>query len=72
MSFEPRDYLHHIQLEADYLARQSAGLSVEEFLRQKNREQERQAGKSGSDKHVRHAFYIALWLWLPGEGSSGK
>ena len=32
MSFEPRDYLRHILLEADYLAGQTAGLSVDEFL----------------------------------------
>jgi hypothetical protein len=32
MSFEPRDYLRHIQIEAEYLARQSAGVSAEEFL----------------------------------------
>src|SRR5450432_3472157 len=32
MSSEPRDYLRHIQVEAEYLARQSAGVSAEEFL----------------------------------------
>lgn len=32
MSFEPRDYLHHILEEVDYLLRASAGLSLEEFL----------------------------------------
>jgi uncharacterized protein with HEPN domain/predicted RNase H-like HicB family nuclease len=32
MSFEPRDYLRHILVEADYLIGQSAGLSVVEFL----------------------------------------
>ena len=32
MSFEPRDYLRHILVEADYLIGQSAGLSVQEFL----------------------------------------
>jgi uncharacterized protein with HEPN domain len=32
MSFEPRDYLRHILVEADYLIGQSAGLSVEKFL----------------------------------------
>ena len=32
MSFEPRDYLRHILVEADYLIGQSAGVSVEEFL----------------------------------------
>jgi uncharacterized protein with HEPN domain len=31
MSFEPRDYLRHILLEADYLIGQSAGLSFEAF-----------------------------------------
>ena len=32
MSFEPRDYLRHILVEADYLIGRSAGLSFEEFL----------------------------------------
>jgi len=31
MSFEPRDYLRHIVVEADYLIGQSAGLSFESF-----------------------------------------
>ena len=29
MSFEPRDYLRHILVEADYLISQSAGVSAE-------------------------------------------
>jgi uncharacterized protein with HEPN domain len=33
MSFEPHDYLRHIQVETDYLIAQSTGLSLEEFLR---------------------------------------
>ena len=32
MSFEPRDYLRHIVVEADYLIDQSAGLSFEAFI----------------------------------------
>jgi len=32
MSFEPRDYLHHILVEADFLLTQSAGQSFEQFL----------------------------------------
>ena len=32
MSFEPRDYLRHILVEADYLAGRSAGLSFDEFV----------------------------------------
>jgi uncharacterized protein with HEPN domain len=32
MSFEPRDYLLHILREADYLLRESAGITSEEFL----------------------------------------
>ena len=32
MSFEPRDYLRHILLEADYLIGRSAGLSFDEFM----------------------------------------
>ena len=32
MSFEPRDYLRHILVEADYLIVRSAGLSFEAFL----------------------------------------
>ena len=32
MSFEPRDYLRHIVVEADYLIGQSAGLSFETFI----------------------------------------
>ena len=32
MSFEPRDYLSHIVVEADYLIDQSAGLSFEAFI----------------------------------------
>ncbi len=31
MSFEPRDYLRHILVEADYLIGHSAGLSFEAF-----------------------------------------
>jgi uncharacterized protein with HEPN domain len=31
MSFEPRDYLPHIVVEADYLIGQNAGLSFEAF-----------------------------------------
>ena len=31
MSFEPRDYLHHILVEADYLIGRSEGLSFESF-----------------------------------------
>ena len=32
MSFEPRDYLRHILVEADYLVAQRAGLKFEEFV----------------------------------------
>ena len=32
MSFEPRDYLRHILVEADYLMAQRAGLKVDEFV----------------------------------------
>jgi uncharacterized protein with HEPN domain len=32
MSFEPRDYLRHILVEADYLVAQTAGLKREDFL----------------------------------------
>ena len=32
MSFEPRDYLRHIQVEAEYLIGRSAGLTFDEFL----------------------------------------
>ncbi len=32
MSFEPRDYLRHMLVEADYLIGQSANVGVEEFL----------------------------------------
>ena len=32
MSFEPRDYLRHILVEADYLMAQRAGLKFEEFV----------------------------------------
>jgi uncharacterized protein with HEPN domain len=32
MSFEPRDYLRHIQVEVDYLQGSCAGLTLEEFL----------------------------------------
>ena len=31
MSFEPRDFLRHILVEADYLMARSAGLSYTEF-----------------------------------------
>ncbi len=33
MSFEPRDYLGHILIEADYLLERSAGLSFDDFAR---------------------------------------
>lgn len=32
MSFEPRDYLHHILEEAEYLLRNSSGFTLSEFL----------------------------------------
>jgi uncharacterized protein with HEPN domain len=32
MSFEPRDYLRHILVEADYLVAQRTGLRFEEFV----------------------------------------
>lgn len=32
MSFEPRDYLRHILVEADYLIDRSASLSFEDFV----------------------------------------
>ena len=32
MSFEPRDYLRHILVEADYLIARSAGVSYETFF----------------------------------------
>jgi uncharacterized protein with HEPN domain len=32
MSFEPRDYLRHILVEADYLIGESVGLQFEEFV----------------------------------------
>lgn len=32
MSFEPRDYLRHILVEADYLSEQSADMSFEAFV----------------------------------------
>ena len=31
MSFEPRDYLRHILIEADYVFEQSAQLTLDEF-----------------------------------------
>jgi uncharacterized protein with HEPN domain len=31
MSFEPRDYLRHILVEADYLVRSSAGIEFDDF-----------------------------------------
>jgi uncharacterized protein with HEPN domain len=32
MSFEPRDYLRHILVEADYIIEQSGGLTFEQFM----------------------------------------
>ncbi len=32
MSFEPRDYLRHILVEADYLVAQTGGLKRDEFV----------------------------------------
>ena len=32
MSFEPRDYLRHIQVEIDYLTTVSEGVALERFL----------------------------------------
>lgn len=37
MSFEPRDYLGHILIEADYLVEQSEGLSFEDFAADETR-----------------------------------
>lgn len=37
MSFEPRDYLRHILVEADYLIGQSAGLKFEDFTADETR-----------------------------------
>jgi uncharacterized protein with HEPN domain len=45
MSFEPRDYLRHILVEADYLIAQSVGLTRERFL---------------SDETLRRAFVRSL------------
>ncbi len=45
MSFEPRDYLRHIVVEADYLISRAAGLSFESFV---------------SDETVRRAFVRSL------------
>jgi len=45
MSFEPRDYLRHILVEADYLIDRSAGLSYEAFT---------------SDETLRRAFVRSL------------
>ena len=32
MSFEPRDYLRHILVEADYVIKQSTGLTADAFM----------------------------------------
>ena len=32
MSFEPRDYLRHMLVEADYLIKQTTGLTSEAFM----------------------------------------
>jgi uncharacterized protein with HEPN domain len=32
MSFEPRDYLRHILVEADYLIRESTGVAADDFM----------------------------------------
>jgi uncharacterized protein with HEPN domain len=32
MSFEPRDYLQHVLVEADYLLRESSAVSAAEFM----------------------------------------
>jgi uncharacterized protein with HEPN domain len=32
MSFEPRDYLRHVQVEIDYLIAESAGVTLDRFL----------------------------------------
>ena len=45
MSFEPRDYLRHILTEADYLIRESAGITAERFM---------------SDETLRRAFVRSL------------
>ena len=45
MSFEPRDYLRHILVEADYLMAQAAGLEREQFM---------------SDETLRRAFVRSL------------
>ena len=37
MSFEPRDYLRHIAVEADYLIEQSATISAQEFMSDETR-----------------------------------
>ena len=45
MLFEPRDYLRHILTEADYLIRESAGITAERFM---------------SDETLRRAFVRSL------------
>jgi uncharacterized protein with HEPN domain len=45
MSFEPRDYLRHILVEADYLIKQTTGLTSEAFM---------------ADDTVRRAFVRSL------------
>ncbi len=38
MSFEPRDYLRHIQVEADYLIAEARGVALEQFLEDQTRQ----------------------------------
>ena len=56
MSFEPRDYVRHILVEADYLIKQTTGLTSEAFM---------------EDDTVRRAFVRSLEI-IGGAGSSAR
>ena len=56
MSFEPRDYLRHILVEADYLMAQRADLKFEQFV---------------ANETLRRAFVRSFEIIGSGEENSG-
>jgi len=75
MSFESRDYLRHILVEADYLVERSAGLSYDDFavdetLRRAFVRSLEIIGEAA--KHVSEALERSLTRWSGVDGDSSS
>jgi hypothetical protein len=60
MCFEPRDYLRHILVEADYLINHGAGLSAQRFMADENTSAVRSAGVWKSSQRRRRRFRMVF------------